>query len=53
MSDVRFTPGPWYCPGCGRTCESTAGLLNGEPACPYCGGAVEEQGTGDDDPEPA
>lgn len=48
---IRAYPGPWWCPGCSRAHDVTLQTNLGEPCCPDCGGQLEEQGTGDDDPE--
>lgn len=43
--------GPFWCPGCSAAHQTTVHTNHGEPCCPRCGGPLEEQGTGDDDPD--
>jgi hypothetical protein len=51
MSELVVHDGPWWCPSCSRAFTSTLSTQHGAPCCPRCGVELEEQGSGDDDPD--
>jgi uncharacterized paraquat-inducible protein A len=50
--EIVVLPGEWWCPGCSSAHAVSITTERQGAICPRCGAALEEAGTGDDDPYP-